>query len=100
MRKQALRRPTSCAWPSKQEVPRSDESQYNHRVHGLPLVTGDHSCRQVAELFGEDRRTVQRWVKRFETHGLTDLLDVAPVAECGCRPTRFCGDYAASSKTL
>lgn len=41
------------------------------------LVTGGHSCQQVAALFSEDRRTVQRWVKRFETHGLTGLRDGA-----------------------
>ena len=83
----------------QQEITHSDESRYDHRLHGLPLVTGGHSCQQAAELFGEDRRTVQRWVTRFETHELIGLRDVAPVAECGCRPTRYCGDYAASSKT-
>ena len=34
-----------------------------------------HSCQQVAELFGEDRRTVQRWVKRFESHGLEGVRE-------------------------
>jgi hypothetical protein len=37
----------------QQEVDRSDESQYDHRLHGLLLVSGDPRCRQVAELFGE-----------------------------------------------
>ena len=59
----------------QQEIARSDESRYDHRLHGLLLVTGGHSCQQVAELFGENRRTVQRWVTRFETHGLTGLRD-------------------------
>jgi transposase len=59
----------------QQEIARSDESRYDHRLHGLLLVTGGHSCQQVADLFGEDRRTVQRWVTRFETHGLTGLRD-------------------------
>ena len=54
--------------PTRNRPP--DESRYDHRLHGLLLVTGGHSCQQVAELFGEDRRTVQRWVKRFESHGL------------------------------
>ena len=61
----------------QQEIARSDESRYDHRLHGLLLVTGGHSCQQVANLFGEDRRTVQRWVTRFETHGLTGLRDGA-----------------------
>lgn len=34
-------------------------------------------------MFGEDRRTVQRWVKRFETHGLTGLRE----GERSGRPT-------------
>jgi transposase len=61
----------------QQELARSDESRYNHRLHGLLLVTGGHSCPQVADVFGEDRRTVQRWVTRFETQGLTGLRDGA-----------------------
>jgi transposase len=59
----------------QQEIARSDESRYDHRLHGLLLITGGHSCQQVAELFDEDRRTVQRWVKRFEAHGLEGLRE-------------------------
>ena len=59
----------------QQKIARSDESRYDHRLQRLLLVTGGHSCQQVAELFGEDRRTVQRWVTHFETHGLIGLLD-------------------------
>lgn len=59
----------------QQEIARSDESRYDHRLHGLLLITSGHSCQQVATLFGTDRRTVQRWVTRFETHGLTGLRD-------------------------
>jgi transposase len=59
----------------QQEIARSDESRYDHRLHGLLLITGGHGCQQVADLFGEDRRTVQRWVKRFETHGLDGLRE-------------------------
>jgi transposase len=61
----------------QQEIARSTESRYDHRWHGWLLVTGGHSCQQVADLFGEDRRTVQRWVTRFDTHGLTGLRDGA-----------------------
>jgi len=37
----------------QQEIARSDESRSDHRLHGLLLVTGGHSCQQVADLFGE-----------------------------------------------
>jgi transposase len=69
----------------QQEIARSDESRYDHRLHGLLLVTGGQSCQQVAELFGEDRRTVQRWVKRFETQGLEGLRE----GERSGRPARL-----------
>ena len=59
----------------QQEIARSDESRYDHRLHGLLLLTGGQSCQQIADLFGEDRRTVQRWVKRFEEHGLDGMRD-------------------------
>jgi len=59
----------------QQEIVRSEESRYDHRLHGLLLITGGNSCQQIAELFGENRRTVQRWVKTFEQHGLDGLRE-------------------------
>lgn len=49
----------------QQEIERSEESRYDHRLHGLLLVTTGQSCREVAALFGENGTTVQRWVNRF-----------------------------------
>ena len=57
----------------QQEIARNEESRYDHRLHGLLLVTAGQSCREVAQLFGEDGTTVQRWVRRFE-HGGLDAL--------------------------
>lgn len=62
----------------QQEIQRSDESRYDHCLHGLLLVAGGHTCQQVAEWFGEDRRTIQRWVKTFEQHGLNGLREGPP----------------------
>lgn len=59
----------------QQEIQRSDESRYDHRLHGLLLVAGGTSCRQVAQLFDEDPRTVQRWVRAFEQRGFDGLRD-------------------------
>lgn len=57
------------------EIGRNEESRYGHRLHGLLLLAAGHSCREVAELFGEDDTTVQRWVKRFTQGGLTALRE-------------------------
>jgi transposase len=75
MRKLEIADPEVMRIAIQQEIARSDESRYDHRLHGLLLVTGGQSCQQVADLFGEDRRTVQRWVKRFETHGLEGMRE-------------------------
>jgi transposase len=59
----------------QQEISRSEESRYDHRLHGLLLVTTGQSCREIARLFGEDASTVQRWVRRFEDRGLEGLRE-------------------------
>lgn len=75
MKKLEIAAPEVMRIAIQQEIARSDESRYDHRLHGLLLVSNGQSCQQVAELFGEDRRTVQRWVKRFETRGLDGLRE-------------------------
>ena len=75
MRKLEIADPEVMRIALQQEIARSDESRYDHRLHGLLLVTGGQSCQQVADLFGEDRRTVQRWVNRFETQGLEGMRE-------------------------
>jgi Winged helix-turn helix len=59
----------------QQEIGRSEDSRYEHRLHGLLLITAGQSSRQVAELFGENGTTVQRWVQRFEDGGLDALRE-------------------------
>jgi transposase len=59
----------------QEEIERSEDSRYHHRLHGLLLLAAGHSCRQVAGVFGEDDTTVQRWVRRFEARGLGGLRD-------------------------
>ncbi len=44
----------------QQEIARCDESRYDPRLRGLLLLSSGQSCQQIADLFGEDRRTVQR----------------------------------------
>ena len=59
----------------QQEIQRSNESRYDHRLHGLLLVASGQGCGEVARLFGEDPRTVQRWVRAFERAGFDGLRD-------------------------
>jgi transposase len=59
----------------QQEIGCSEDARYYHRLHGLLLLTAGHSCREVAELFGEDDTTVQRWVHRVAQGGLQALRE-------------------------
>jgi|ERR1039457_6755005 transposase len=59
----------------QQEIERSEESRYDHRLHGILMVCSGVSCNQVAELFGHSPRTVQYWLHRFEKQGFAGLHD-------------------------
>lgn len=76
----------------RQEIERSDESRYDHRLHGVLLVAGGQGCGEVAQMFGEDPRTVQRWVKRFEHHGFDGLRE----GERSGRPRSLAGSQCAA----
>ena len=57
------------------EIMRSEESRYDHRLHGVLLVSSSLSCGEVADLFGHSHRTVQYWVRRFERSGFAGLQE-------------------------
>lgn len=57
------------------EIRRSDESRYDHRLHGVLLVAQGMTCPEVARLLGDAPRSVEYWVSRFEKEGLTGLLE-------------------------
>ena len=57
------------------EIRRSAEARYDHRLHGVLLVAQGMSCCQVAELLGDGPRTVEYWVQRFERKGLAGLQE-------------------------
>jgi transposase len=57
------------------EIRRSEESRYDHRLHGVLLVAQGMSCCQVANLLGDAPRSVEYWVHRFEQNGLAGLQE-------------------------
>lgn len=59
----------------QQEIVRSDEARYDHRLHGVLLVCQGLSCAHAAQWLGQDPRTVQRWVQRFERQGFAGLRE-------------------------
>lgn len=57
------------------EIRRSDQSRYDHRLHGVLLVAQGLTCPQVATVLGDAPRTVENWVRRFEKDGFAGLAD-------------------------
>lgn len=67
------------------EIRRSGESRYDHRLHGVLLVAQGISCREAAGVLGDAPRTVENWVHRFEEEGLAGLAE----GERPGRPSRL-----------
>lgn len=67
------------------EIRRSEESRYDHRLHGLLLVAQGMTCPEVGRLLGDASQTVRYWVRRFESKGLAGLVD----GERAGRPRRL-----------
>lgn len=57
------------------EIRRSNEARYDHRLHAILLVAQGMTCPEAAKFLGDSTRTVQYWVHRFEEEGLAGLAD-------------------------
>jgi transposase len=59
----------------QQEIQRSEESRYDHRLHGVLLVAQGMTCPEVARLLGDAPRSVEYWVHHFDQQGLVGLTE-------------------------
>ena len=85
MKRLTISQPEAMILGIQDEMRRSPESRYDHRLHGVLLIAQGISCRRVAHLLGDSPRTVQYWVHRFESEGFAGLVD----GERSGRPTRL-----------
>ncbi len=69
----------------QQEIQRSEETRYAHRLHGVPLVAQGITCPEVARLLGDGVRSVEYWVHRYQGEGLAGLTE----AERSAWPSRL-----------
>jgi len=77
------------------EIRRSAESRYDHRLHGVLLVAHGISCREAAGVLGDAPRTVENWIHRFERDGLAGLAE----GERPGRPSRLSPTQMANVET-
>ena len=59
----------------QQEIGRSDDSRYDHRLHGVLLVAKGRDCYEVAEILGHSPTTIESWVHLFNDRGFEGLHD-------------------------
>jgi len=67
------------------EMRRSEESRYDHRLHGVLLVAQGLTCPEAGRLLGDAPRGVAYWVRRFEERGLAGRVE----GEHSGRPRRL-----------
>ena len=54
---------------------RSGELRFMHRLHAVLLVGVGHGCYDEARWFGDDPRSIQRWVHAYDRNGAEGLHD-------------------------
>ncbi len=67
------------------EIRRSEEAKYDHRLHAILLVANGMNCPQAATMLGDSERTVRYWVQQFNEEGLQGLIDIDRLG----RPSRL-----------
>ncbi len=85
---QTFGRGNLCWWGKvshQDEIRRTEESRYDHRLHGVLLVAHGRTCPEVAALLGDAPRTVEYWIRGFEEKGLAALRE----GERSGRPRRL-----------
>src|SRR3970040_797130 len=75
----------------RQEITRSEESRYDHRLHGGFMVAQGMNSYEVGRWLGEHSTTVQRWVKSFEAEGFAGIQE----GERPGRPSRIASGVLA-----
>jgi len=84
------------AFVLQDEIRRSEEARYDHRLHAVLLVAKGMSCPQAAELLGDSERTVRYWIDRYLRDGLQGLVE----DNRSGRPSRLTADQIAKIGTV
>lgn len=63
------------AFVLQDEIRRSEEARYDHRLHAVLLVAKGMSCPKVADFLGDPERTVRSWIRRYQEDGLQGLIE-------------------------
>jgi len=75
MRALTIADPDAIILGLQDEIRRSEESRYDHRLHGVLLVAHGLTCPEVAKLLGDAPRSVEYWVRGLEELGWAGLRE-------------------------
>ena len=75
MHKLEVTTPAAVQAALRHEGERSPQSRFVHRLHCVALVGAGRNCYEVAEVFGDDPRSVERWVREFQQRGIDGLRE-------------------------
>ena len=75
MHKLEVTTPAAVQAALRQEGEHSPQSRFVHRLHCLALVGAGQSCYEVAAVFGDDPRSIERWVRKFQQFGIEALRE-------------------------
>lgn len=59
----------------REEIHRSEKTRFLHRLHCILLVSEGFSSYDLARWFGENPRTVERWVHHYNEWGIEGLKE-------------------------
>ena len=59
----------------QQEIARSEDSRYDHRLHCVFLLCQGFSCPEVSKILGDSQRIIEYWVKEFNENGFEGLRE-------------------------
>lgn len=59
----------------QQEIIRSEDARYDHRLHGMLLLCRGLTIKEVCRCLGQARRTVHYWIERFKKSGFAGLKE-------------------------
>ena len=57
------------------EIRRSDDSKYDHRLHGLLLVANGMSPYEVSDVLGNSPKSIEAWVNIFLKEGFKGIRE-------------------------
>lgn len=63
------------AFVLQDEIRRSEEARYDHRLHAVLLVAKGMSCPEASDYLGDSERTLRYWIDRYIKQGLQGLIE-------------------------